>query len=455
MVTYKQIVKTILENIFTTQTTRIIEAVRLGMEAKKSGGHFYILGTGHSHMMAEEFYDRLKGADIYDPILMPELMLHQYPNKSTYIERTAAYADVISALYPLHKEDVLMLISNSGRNGMMVEMADIAKRNGAKVITVTNYEQAKVIPSRHPNGRNIIDYGDINISNCGHFGDCAYVTKGGVYCGATSTITTTMIAQMMNVIAISEQKGHQADCELINCFKEYYYAAFDRVDSTDFSAMVDLLFDAYINDRDIYIVGSGHSHLMAEELYIRAGGMAMFRAILEDELMNHQGAQKSDMIEMIPDYASLIYKKYQIKKDDVIIICSNSGKGAFSNELAVLCRQNGVKIIAITNKRSSAVSLHPSGKLLKDNCDLLIDNCVDPKDAAFMIDEDTCAPLSSSIVSYILETAVCLLADKMETNGIEPPIFTSANIDQKDSRRNDQIKERFRDKYLYQPERTI
>lgn len=455
MVMYKEIVREIIDKIFLTQTEKIIEAVNLGMKAKNEGKHFYILGTGHSHMMVEEFYDRLKGPDIYDPILMPELMLHQYPNKSTYIERTMAYADVINTLYPIGEGDVIMLISNSGRNGMMVEMADIAKKNKAKVITVTNYDQAKVVPSRHPNGRNIIDYGDINISNCGHFGDCAYVTKGGIPCGATSTITTTLIAQLMNVIAINTQNGKETNDELISRFKDYYYKAFERVEEKNLSDLNELLFDSFINGRDIYIVGTGHSHMMAEELYIRAGGMAMFKAILEDEFMNHQGRQKSNLIEMIPDYASLIYNKYQIKKGDVIIICSHSGKGAFSNGLAMLCRKNGVKVVGITSEGSNAVSLHESGTLLKDNCDLLIDNCVDPMDAAFNIDGSNYAPLSSSIVSYILETIVCMLADKMEANGIEPPIFTSGNIDQKDSQRNDRIKDRYRDKYLYQPERMI
>ena len=64
------------------------------------GGHkIYTFGTGHSHMIGQDIYARAGGfAKIY-PILEPELTLVTHPTKSTHIERTAAYADILEQVY--------------------------------------------------------------------------------------------------------------------------------------------------------------------------------------------------------------------------------------------------------------------------------------------------------------------------------------------------------------------
>ena len=43
---------------------------------------------------------------------------------------------------------MFIVISNSGRNALPIEMAQIAKRNGNKVIAITSIEQSKKYPTR-------------------------------------------------------------------------------------------------------------------------------------------------------------------------------------------------------------------------------------------------------------------------------------------------------------------
>ena len=54
-------------------------------ESCKNGGKFYVFGSGHSHMIAEELYLRAGGLALVHGILPPELMLHEMANKSTYL----------------------------------------------------------------------------------------------------------------------------------------------------------------------------------------------------------------------------------------------------------------------------------------------------------------------------------------------------------------------------------
>lgn len=76
-----------LEEVKKTQITKIEKASDLIVESCIRDGRFYIFGSGHSHMIAEELYIRAGGLAYVKAILPPELMLHEMPNKSTHLER--------------------------------------------------------------------------------------------------------------------------------------------------------------------------------------------------------------------------------------------------------------------------------------------------------------------------------------------------------------------------------
>ena len=57
----------------------------------------------------------------------------------------------------------------------------------------------------------------------------------------------------------------------------------------------------------LHIFGTGHSHMLAEELFYRAGGFANVNAILETGLMLHEGAAKSTALERLHDYAPKVW----------------------------------------------------------------------------------------------------------------------------------------------------
>ena len=84
---YLKFVQEKLQEVIDHETTNIEAAAACVANSCKQGGRFYVFGSGHSHMVAEEIYIRAGGLAWVKAILAPELMLHEMPNKSTYLER--------------------------------------------------------------------------------------------------------------------------------------------------------------------------------------------------------------------------------------------------------------------------------------------------------------------------------------------------------------------------------
>ena len=136
-------------------------------ESCKNGGKFYVFGSGHSHMIAEELYLRAGGLALVHGILPPELMLHEMANKSTYLERVEGYSQALVELYRVEAKDTVMVISNSGRNAVPVEMCLAAKAKGAKVIAMTSMQHSANCTSRHSSGKRMFEVADVVIDTSG------------------------------------------------------------------------------------------------------------------------------------------------------------------------------------------------------------------------------------------------------------------------------------------------
>lgn len=162
------------------------------------GGHkIYTFGTGHSHMIGQDIYARAGGfAKIY-PILEPELTLVTHPTKSTHIERTAAYADILEQVYHPEAGDVVIAASNSGRNALVVEYLSRLKNRGVAIVAITSLPHSGAVSSRHPSGLKLCDLADVCLDNRAPYGDATVAIDDAHAMGPVSTITSCYLAQLI------------------------------------------------------------------------------------------------------------------------------------------------------------------------------------------------------------------------------------------------------------------
>jgi len=205
-------VEEILHRIRETQSKTINSIAHKLNDILLGGGIIYTFGAGHSHMLCEEIAGRAGGLMQVRAILEPELMEIQGRGKSTQVERMPGYAKIIFEANAIREKDALIVISNSGRNPVPVEMAEEAKKAGVLVIALTNLEHSKSVESRCPSGKKLYEVCDYVLDNCGVIGDAAIEVKGKPYSiGSTSTVAGAIILQalIVEIIGIMLEKGKE------------------------------------------------------------------------------------------------------------------------------------------------------------------------------------------------------------------------------------------------------
>jgi len=191
--------------------------------------------------------------------------------------------------------------------------------------------------------------------------------------------------------------------------------------------------DSIANGGLLHTFGTGHSHLVAADIYLRAGGLLPVQAILEPSLMLHEQPFKSGELERLPGLAERFLPHHPLSSGDTLIIISNSGRNAVPIETALLGKEMGLKIVAVTSLQhsKSVSSRHPGGENLYQLADVVIDNCAPAGDAIL---ETENAPVPYGAISgitgpFILQALTSEIVKLLSSRGIEPPVIASGNLD--------------------------
>ena len=206
--------------------------------------------------------------------------------------------------------------------------------------------------------------------------------------------------------------------------------------------------DALSGGGTIFTFGIGHSHLLAEEIFYRAGGLVKVYPIQDEPLMLHSAAARSSQMERLPDYARLLLDDIPcINKGDVLFIFANSGRNTVSVDMALCGKEKGMIIIGVTSLKhsQSVTSRHVTGYRLFEVCDIVIDNGGIPGDACININGNMCGPTSTVTGALIMQAVVCGTVDILTQKGVNPEVFASSNIDG-----GDEINQKYIDKYKTQ-----
>lgn len=223
-----------LNKVVETQGENIEKAAKLAAESCLKGGKLFIIGTGHSHIMAEELYVRAGGLALVNPILEPDLMVHEMPGKSTELERLYGYGKALLRLHKLNADDTIIVVSNSGRNPLPVEVCVEAKKIGANVIALTSMVHSKSVSSRHDNNLKMYEIADVTIDNCGEIGDASFYIDGfenpvgptSDFCGIA--IVQAIVANIVDTMVKEGVKPPVFRSSNLDGCDEYNRTLFDR-----------------------------------------------------------------------------------------------------------------------------------------------------------------------------------------------------------------------------------
>lgn len=195
------------------------------------------------------------------------------------------------------------------------------------------------------------------------------------------------------------------------------------------SKAAQMVADVISNNGIIYIFGCGHSHLIGLDCFYRAGGLVNVSAMLDTDLMLHNGAAKSSKMERMHGIAEAIFERYCITDSDLLFVVSTSGKNAVPVEMAQVASKNGIKNIAVVS--SAYFADKKETPMLYECADMYIDNCVPHGDAVVDISgaETKMGSVSTAASSFILQTVLMEGADIAGKSGARLPVYMSGNIE--------------------------
>ncbi len=196
----------------------------------------------------------------------------------------------------------------------------------------------------------------------------------------------------------------------------------------------------------VHVFGSGHSNLLAQEVFHRAGGLVPVNAMLDVNLTIF-GSARATMVERLEGYAPSVIASYDIRPGEVVIVISTSGVNPVPIEIAQRASELGATTIAVMSAAAyaDAPSRHSSGVKLAGVVDLVLDTHVPLGDAVQPIGDDgIVVGATSTVLGAVVLNALFVAAAELLAERDEPvPAFVSQNIPGGDEH-NQALIERYR-----------
>ena len=201
--TFKDEINGLLDVLYDSQKDNIEATANALKECIEQGGVCHVFGSGHSVGLGIDIKDRIGALvpihimEMSDFVTKGGVSAEEFMDTKNIFERKPNIAGKLYDLYNMKPQDIFIVISNSGINGIVIDIASLAKQHGHKVIIVTSMKHTTVEEPRHPSGKKLYEFGDIVIDNCGPHGDALIQTEGVAKVCSVSSICNNCIAQSL------------------------------------------------------------------------------------------------------------------------------------------------------------------------------------------------------------------------------------------------------------------
>lgn len=199
-----------------------------------------------------------------------------------------------------------------------------------------------------------------------------------------------------------------------------------------------MIADCLRGEHAFHIFGNGHSSVLMQEVYHRAGGLALVNPVVDPLYFSIFFPHKERPGQTLrwyglEGYGTFLLNLHDVRPGDVVMVASVSGTNTLPIELAQKSKQIGAKVIAITSLNFSKAlqSRHSAGLRLFEVADLVLDNLGEIGDVSLEI-QGLAAKVgpTSNVVGMVLLWAVLVEAmELLAKSGMEVPVLKSVNLE--------------------------
>jgi len=197
---YLALARKTLDRLADTQLTNVDAAVELIAGAMLDGGVLQAFGTGHSRIVVHEMSGRAGGLLPVNLVRISDLTTYGDLDPKDLLdptlERNPGFAQSVYDLIGAEPEDPFLIVSNSGINGSVVEMARLVKERGHKLVVITSLQHSSQVDTRAASGK-LFEFGDVVIDSGAPAGDAALQLEDGTRTGAISNLAGVIIVQLL------------------------------------------------------------------------------------------------------------------------------------------------------------------------------------------------------------------------------------------------------------------
>ena len=149
-----------------------------------AGRMVHLFGSGHSRIMVEEMWPRYGSFPGFHPIVELSLTFHNMvvgsngQRQAMFLENVSGLASRILRNFKMDEQDSAMVISSSGCNVVPIEMAELFKEKGIKVVALVTKKHSEASTSNRADGKKLTDFSDLILDTGAPIGDAMVKVPG-------------------------------------------------------------------------------------------------------------------------------------------------------------------------------------------------------------------------------------------------------------------------------------
>ena len=149
-----------------------------------AGRMVHVFASGHSRIMVEEMWPRYGSFPGFNPIVELSLTFHNLvvgangQRQAMFLENVSGLAERILRNFAIAGDDTALIISSSGCNVVPIEMAELFRARGVRIVSIVSLAHSRATESRHPSGKKLPDVSDLALDTGAPAGDAMVKIDG-------------------------------------------------------------------------------------------------------------------------------------------------------------------------------------------------------------------------------------------------------------------------------------